>query len=162
MKNLFYYSTNTYIAYNIANIYYNKTHFVWCSPIFNPARLGELDPWKNIPPSSSPFAIYNELKNAIQNDDTHNSKIRENKLGISNGANITLANGGIDANEHATILQMIEHSKLNHFRPLLFLINAEMVKDRIEQVPVAERANPLGIEYRIKDLKEYEFEIIEF
>ncbi|MCD7898527.1 MAG: hypothetical protein LUH22_01225 [Bacteroides sp.] len=99
-SNINFYSTNTYLAYTVSQIYYNKKHFVWCSPVFDAMSLDKLHHWRNNPPSSSPFNIYTELKEAVTRKDLHNSKIEANKIGIMKGAQIALKKEIIDEVEY--------------------------------------------------------------
>ena len=47
------------------------------------------------------------------------------------------------------------------FKPLLYIIPFETVKDICERVPLAEKAHPLSQEFIIKELKGNMFDIIE-
>lgn len=158
---LFYYSTNTYLSYFIAKTFYNGTFYVWCAPIFDPMSLDHLNPLRKIPPSSSPFKIYQDLKQDIVSGDLHSAKIEANKNGLKRAAIIARTNGIIDNDELSKINYIIDNASLTDFKPMLYLIPVSLVISRVEVVPVSERANPLSEEYRIVDLKESEFEIIQ-
>ena len=160
--NLLYYSTNTYLAFIINQNFYNKKHYVWCSPIFDSQSLGEYDIRKRIPPSSNPSKIYISLKEDIRLNDLHSSKIEQNKRGIKAGAAHMLRNNVITEHEFGLITKMVDSSSPSDYRPLVYLIPKEFVEDKIELVDVDSRANPLSVEYRIFNLEECEFEIIEF
>ncbi|KAA6346150.1 hypothetical protein EZS27_006320 [termite gut metagenome] len=160
MDNLLFYSTNTYIANNIASQFYSGMHYVWCSPVFDPKSLDAMNVWKNIPPSSSPYNIYWQLKQDVESKDMHSPKIEANKVGLKRGALEALKNKMIDDVEYSEIIYMIDTVDIDSFRPLLYLIPKSLVFSKIEEVPIEKRANPLGIEYRIKNLQNTEFEII--
>jgi len=160
--NLLYYSTNTYLAYIINETFYNGMHYVWCSPVFDSSTLEKYDVRKNIPPTSNPSKIYLALKSEVDEQDYHSAKISSNKKGIKAGASIMLKNGKITDQEFGVIVDMVDKSSIRDFRPLIYLIPKEIVGERLEQVPVDQRANPLSVEYRILDLYNNEFEIIEF
>jgi hypothetical protein len=161
-KNLLYYSANSYLSYIINKQFYGGQHYVWCSPIFNPSSLDRLDPLRNIAPSSSPHDIYLSYKRDAGGSDTHSSIIRQNRNGIKRGAKIMLAKGQITTNEYQIIIEFVKRAQLNDFRPLLYLIPAPMVAGRVQLVSPKDAANPLGREYKIFDLKEGEFELLEF
>ena len=160
-NNLIYYSTNTKLAFIINEKFYFSKHFVWCSPVFNPEKLDEYDYRKKIPVSSSPYKIYKNLLDDVNTDDHHSSKIKENKAGLKKGAAKMLERGIIDENDFARILKIIDKSSIKEFSPILYLIPAEIVKDKIKVVDVEEAANPLSSEYQIEELVDGEFEIIE-
>jgi len=162
MNHLLYYSTNSYLAFYLSEYFYRGKHFVWCSPVFNPASLDNLDIRRKIPPSSSPYKIYINFKEDVDNYDLHSSKINENKSGLKRGALINYRNEVIDADELARINQIIDTAELFLFRPLIYLIPVQLVDSKIKEVPVDTAANPLSLEYQILDLSENEFEIIEF
>ena len=158
---MLYYSTNTYLSHFITKRFYNSKHFVWCSPVFDPTKLDEYDPYKRIPPSSSPCKIYNVFFEDVHGSDLHSSKIEGNKIGLKKGAGIHLGKGTISENEYARILTMIDSASINDFRPLLYLIPKDIVKHKVIEVPVEECANPLSVEYQIENLSSDEFEFIE-
>lgn len=160
-ENLLYYSTNSYLAFQISENFYRGKHFVWCSPIFDSQAVDKYDIRRNIPPSSNPSMIYISLKTDVSLKDYHSSKIEANKKGLKAGASIMLQNGEINDFEFGFIMKMIDSSGIDDFRPLVYLIPKVLVDNRLEVVPVDERANPLGVEYKIIDLKRNEFEIIE-
>lgn len=160
--NLIYYSTNTYLSYQINRMFYKGTHYVWCSPVFNPASLDELNPLRNIPPTSSPHEVYINYRDLAKGNDRHGHQIRQNQLGLKRGARIMLASGKIDESQYQLILYMVKNAPLTDFRPLLYLIPAQMVEGRVNNVPAKHTANVLGAEYRIFDLQEGEFEVLEF
>ncbi len=158
--NLLYYSAGSYLAYLINTQFY-KQHYLWCSPVFNPASLSSLDPRRNIPASSSPHEIYNSYRRDVNTNDGHSSLIKMNKIGLKRGAKYKLAAGVITQNEYQIIIHKINKASISDFRPLIYLIPASIIKDRMKPVPVKMIANPLGSEYRVEDLLEGEFEIIE-
>lgn len=162
MDNLNFYSTNTYLAYWLSCTFYHDEHFVWCSPIFDPSKLDEYHIYKKIPPSSSPFSIYRKLYEDVNNNDLHSPLIENNKNGLRKGAGLKLANKVITELEYSRILKMIEQSQSQEFRPLVYIISSNLVKDKLITVDVEESANPLSVEYQIHNLLKKEFEIMEF
>jgi len=159
-ENILYYSTNTYLSHWISMTYY-KTFFVWCSPVFDPSKFGEYHKFKKIPPSSSPYNIYNIFHQDVSSSDLHSSKIKENKNGLIKGATFHLEKETITQQDYARILTIIDKATISDFRPLVYVIPKSKVENRIIDVEVESTANPLSIEYQIHDLKHDEFEVIE-
>lgn len=160
-KNLLFYSTSSYISYVINSQFYGQ-HFLWCSPVFNPAGLDRMNPLRNISTTSSPHDIYNTYKSSVVSNDGHSSIIKQNREGIKRGAIFKRAEGIITDNELQIINLKVDRASISDFRPVIYLIPASPIINKIELVSVEEIANPLGTEYRIKDLVDGEFEIIEF
>ena len=159
--NLLYYSTNSKLAFYLAENFFNDIHFVWCSPVFNPETLGEMHKWKHIPDSSSPKHIYEILKRDTEKNDNHSSKIKENKEGLKKAASIKLIEGVITGEDYLRIIEIIDTAKFSEFSPVLYLIPVtKEIKDKIEEASVSETASPLSTEYKIKNLKGSEFEKI--
>lgn len=156
---LFLYSTNTELSYRLGKDYYNGTFFVWCSPVFEPSA-DRLSPYHKIPRSSSPYDIYKELKADVESGDLHSAKIKENRAGLKKGALEYFKNDIIDEQELTRINYIIENALISDFKPILYIISYDLVKDRLKKVPVDKMANPLSCEYVIEDLKETEFEKI--
>ncbi len=159
-ENLVYYSTNTYLSFWLCKRFY-KNYFVWCSPVFNPKTLAEYNEYSKIPPSSSPFNIYNTLHTDVSSGDLHSDKIKGNKSGLMKGASIQLSNGIITEQDYLRIVKIIESALLKDFRPLVYVIPRSKVDAKIVSVDVEDSANPLSIEYQIHDLKSSEFDVIE-
>jgi hypothetical protein len=159
---LFLYSTNTYLAHKLCKMFYNDAHYVWCTPFFDPENLGRYDIGKDTPPSSSPLNIYKTIKEDIKRKDKHSDKIKQNIAGLKRGATINLRDNKITDEEYELINQTIEKAELEDFRPLLYVINYNMVKDRIQKVSPELKAHPLSEEYIIPDLHSGEFDILEF
>ena len=57
------YSTNTWLAYLIAELFYNGEHFVWCTPHFDSSSVPLLN--YSVPPSASPIEIYRGLRKDV-------------------------------------------------------------------------------------------------
>jgi hypothetical protein len=91
------YSTNTLLGYSIAERFYRGVHYAWCSPVFD----GQTTAMHiNIPPTSSPSAIYRQLWEETTRGEMHSTAIRRIKGGIEAGADAKLATGVIDAVQH--------------------------------------------------------------
>lgn len=153
------YSTNTLLAYTIAETYYRQEHYVWCSPHFDarsiPALIGPP------PPTSSPGVIYHALSAEVKAGDRHSSKIEQNRLGLKRGVAHYRSIGAIDDALEAEITDMIAEADIPSFRPLMYVIPYILVSDILHRVPVAERAHPMWPEFIIKMLPRRCFDVIE-
>lgn len=155
------FSVSTRLAFYINETFYGH-HFAWCSPVFNTEKLDSFHTFKNIPPSSNPYTIYDRYKRDVSASDFHSSCIIQNKAGLKNGAIQKLAVGIIDGADFSRINAIIDTALISQYSPLLYLIPTEIVKNRIQLVDVNKTANPLSVEYLIHDLKKSEFEIIDY
>ena len=160
--NLLYYSANSYLSYLVNRRFYNGQHYVWVSPVFNPATLDAMHEWRNIPTSSSPHDVYLTYRDSVNTADRHSDIIKQNIRGIKRGALKWLDDKKIDQHQYQSILYMVKNAQLADFRPLLYLIPAHVVQTKLQPVESKLLANPLGPEYRIFDLQQNEFEIMEF
>lgn len=160
--NLIYYSANSYLSYIINRRFYRGKHYVWASPVFNPATLDEMHVWRNIPASSSPHDVYLSYRDSINTPDRHSDVIKRNKRGLKRGAIKLLDAKVIDENQYQLILYMIKNAQISEFRPLLYLIPSHLVQSKLSPVEGKDLANPLGVEFRIFDLLDGEFDTIEF
>ena len=114
------YSTNTWLAYVIAERYYGGEHYVWCAPVFDPRKQSSVD--MVLPPTSSPCEIYRGLYEETKRGDRHSGKITENRGGILRGAAIKKNCRTITADEEREITEIIESAEIYDFRPLLYVI----------------------------------------
>jgi hypothetical protein len=161
-SNLLYYSANSYLSYHINRRFYKGRHYVWVSPVFNPSTLDDMHEWRNIPVSSAPHDVYLNYRDSVNSLDDHSDIIERNKRGLKRGAIKLLADDVIDETQFQFINHMIDNAKINQFRPLLYLIPSHLVHSRIDIVPPSELANPLSMELRVLDLKDGEFDVLEF
>jgi hypothetical protein len=154
------YSTNTRLAYRIAQVFYGDFHYVWCSPYFDDSNLPKQD--INLPSSSTPREIGRTLLREISSGDRHSAKIEQNRKSLVSAAGIKLKDGVIDHSEYLEIKEIIETTELNEFLPLLFVIPYVLVIKLLAKAPVSMRANPLSQEYIIEKLPRAYFDIIPF
>ena len=143
------YSTNTWLAYSIAERFYSQIHYVWCSPFFDSESAPDS---ALMPPSSTPADIYRDLFQAIKRRDSHCYAIERNKLGILRGAAAKLTAGVIDADTEGEIAAIVDIVDLPDFMPIVYVIPFNMVRSLLAPVPVGERAHPLSPEYRVEEL----------
>lgn len=152
-KKPFLYSVATQLAYKIAKRYYGNIHYVWCTTEFNSSIQ---------PPTSNPATICKRYLEQITTGDRHTEEIEKNIVGILNGAEEKLSSGVIDRKKYNEIRSIVSVAEYEAFFPMLYIVESKKVKDRCIEVMVKERASDDAVEYKIKDLKEDEFEIILF
>ena len=151
------YSTNSHIAYEIAERFYGGRHFVWCVPNCEASHAAVA---AANPESSDPFRIYRQLAEAVRKNDQHCTKFDQNRIGMLRGAEEHLKRGSIGQEGFNTIVEMIEHAKIADFAPLLYIIPYGPVEDRVAPTPPGERANVLSREFKIPDLASAEFDAV--
>lgn len=151
------YSTNTFLAYHINQMYYSNLHYVWCSAFFGANNTPSVSP---NPPSSSPQEIYETLQKDIQNGDRHSTKIRQNRAGLRRGAVVKHRMGAIDDRQKLEIFDKVRRAQFMEFKPLLYVIPFSLVADISTPVPVRYRSNPLSEEYIIERLPHRSFDTI--
>jgi hypothetical protein len=152
------YSVNTWLAYAIAEQYYADGHYVWCTPHFDPSSVPSIN--YAVPASSSPIEIYRGLRKDVSSGDRHSAKIAANKAGILRGMEAQRSAGRITDESAAEIASIVEAADIQDFRPLCYVIPFQLVRDRIEAVPVSQRAHPLSAEFIIRSLPRDCFDVI--
>ncbi|HEY0151037.1 MAG TPA: hypothetical protein VGB92_03505 [Longimicrobium sp.] len=151
------YSASTWLAYSIAERFYG-VHYAWCTAFYD----GITAPRHfNIPPTSSPAEIYRNLEEETRRGDLHSDGIRRNIAGIMDGADAKLAGGAITKARHREITKIVAEAKIPDFRPVLYVIPFDRLEGRVPEVPVYQRAHPLSLEYRIEDLRNGCFDVLE-
>src|SRR5689334_5552093 len=113
------YSTNTWLAYKVAQVYYGEEHYVWCTPHFDGTATPSVD--YAGPRSSCPALIYRDLLEDIRGRDRHSPKIKANKAGILNGAQKKCKAGAIDRKALADITAAVKQAVPEDFFPLIFV-----------------------------------------
>lgn len=147
------YSINAWLAYKIAETYYEDKHYVWCSPLFNAKGVN--------PPSSDPCQIYNNLFNDVIGKDKHSSKITAVKSGIINGANEKHKQGIINVDQLKEIVEIVNIAEIQEFRPLIFVIPFYKVEPVVKPVPIKFKAYHFSKEFLIEELEKDHFDIID-
>ena len=152
------YSTSTWLAYSVAERFYGGIHYAWCSPVYDgrtaPAHV-------NIPPSASPAALYRLFRDDVERGDLHSYAIERNTIGIGEGAEAKRRQGVIGPAEEKEIEEMLIRATPRDFRPVLFVIPYEPVRNLALPVPVSRRANPMSVEYLAEALPRSAFDMIE-
>lgn len=152
------YSTNTWLTWAIGQRYYRELHYCWCAPYFD----GRLAPRHfQLPPSSSPAEIYSSLAGAVARGDRHSGIIERNKVGALRGALAKRKQGVITRRQQSEIGAIVADAVPNDFRPVLFVIPFGGVRALANEVPPAERAHPLSVEYLLPGLPGRRFDVLE-
>ncbi len=154
------YSTNVFLKYYIHKEFYNDFHYVWCCDMFDAKASARYTSSSLVAPTSNPYDIYFDLKNAIDKHDRHNKKITEQKDSIKAIAIKNHKNGIINDTQKDEIIFMVDYSDFRDWRPLIYLIPKDPVIQRLKTVPIKNRAS-FGTEYIIEDLNTSEFDVIE-
>lgn len=154
------YSTNTWLAYMIAERFYGDMHHVWCAPFFDSDSIPSFQ--NANPPSSSPSKICRELFEAVSSGDRHSAKVKENKGGILQGIKEKRDAGIITRHDEKEVKKIVDLAEISDFRPLVYVIPYSLVARMVEEVSVEKRAHPLSVEYVIKKLPRKFFDIIEW
>lgn len=152
------YSTNTWLAYAIAERYYGGVHYAWCSPVFDGRRAAS---HVNIPPTSSPAELYRLLQDEVERGERHSAVMKNNREGVLRGARSKRASGLIGQTEWEQIERMVELSHPADFRPVLYVIPFDRIRSTAVEVPVSERAHPFSVEYRVELLPHDSFDMLE-
>jgi len=163
MPSPFLYSTNPLIKFKIQRDYFGHVHIVWCADCFD-ARYQHLHAGELVPQTSNPAEIYADVKGATTGNrvDFHNKNIRDWRLSMKDQATKAAAAGGIGPIAEKDIILLLDIAPISEWRPLLYVINRAAVAAKLQEVPPAERANPLAKEYRIANLLPNEFDVLEY
>lgn len=152
------YSTSTWLAYAIAERFYDGIHFAWCSPVYDGTKAAS---HFNIPPTSSPAELYRALREEVERGERHSELMKRNRLGILSGADAMLNAGVITKVRRDEIEEVVEDSHPREFRPVLFVMPYEAVRNRVVEASVRQRAHPMSIEYRVEQLPRDHFDMLE-
>jgi hypothetical protein len=153
------YSAQTLLAYRINQKYYKQKHWVLCSPYRGRGSTATFD--TAVPPSSSPFEIYRNLREEVKSAERHSYKIEANKEGLVRGANAKLKKRVISKAIAGEIAAAVKLAVVADFSPVLYVIPYKQVANQVQAVPVEKRAHPLSDEYLIDSLRRADFDIIE-
>jgi hypothetical protein len=152
------YSTNSWLAYVIAERYGGQKHFVWCCPYFDHDSSSPVD--ATTPPTSTPRAIYRALAEETLMGDRHSTKIADNRKGILKGARERLKAGELTVQECQEIGEIVKLAETGDFRPLVYVIPFAAVRQQVRSVPVHGRAHPLSNELLIERLPRSLFDVL--
>ena len=153
-NNPFLFSIGTFFSYKIDRRYYGNVHYVWCTTKFNDRKQ---------PITSNPQSICKRFLDQIVSGDRHTKEIDDNKAGILRGAQAKLEAGVINGDQYNEICQLVNVADYEDFFPVLYVIDAKKVGNkRCKEVEKKDRASDTSVEYRIFDLSEGEYELIDF
>lgn len=152
-KNPFLFSAGTLLAYKIAKTYYNDVHYVWCTTEFHSLSQAV---------TSNPLSICKRLLEITTTGDRHAKEINDNKAGILIGANEKLKTGIITSDQYKTINEYVSCASYDAFLPVLYIIDSRKVKTKCIEVLPKEKASDISVEYKITELHNDDFQIIQF
>ena len=152
------YSTNTWLAWAIAERYYGGVHFAWCSPVYDGRNAAS---HVRIPPSSSPADLYRLLLDEMERGEQHSKLMQDKRDGIMRGADAKRAEGVISDAAREEIRDTVERAHPKDLRPVLYVIPYDRVRGSVVEVSVRERAHPLSEEYRVEMLPRECFDVLE-
>jgi len=152
-------SAGAFLKYQIQERYYRQ-HYCWCSPVFEAASLGRFDIGAEQAPSSDPATIYRQLHAAVTRPDGHDPKIASYKKSMRAIAIQKHSQGLLSEDDRNDIIAMVQKSPARNWRPVMYVIPYAQVADRVQRVPMSQRAGN-ELEYIIPDLTISEFHLIE-
>jgi hypothetical protein len=153
------YSANTQLAYRINEHFYGQIHFVWCSAFFS-ATSRSID--VEMPPSSTPCDICRNYLEDITRRDLHSLSLQHNRAGLQRGMEAKLAERVITEEQCLGLKGFVANAAIDEFRPLLYVIPFEGVRDLVESVSPSQKAHPFSPEYRIERLPRSRFDVLDW
>jgi hypothetical protein len=153
------YSASTWLAFTIAERFYGGVHYVWCSPFYDAATAAR---HLSIPPSSSPAEIYWNLEQDTRRGDRHSAAIKQSRSGVLRGAEANHKAGLVSDFQYSEITFTVENAHIREFRPVLYVIPFDRVREMATEVPAHERASPFSVEFRFTRLRNDCFDVLEF
>mgnify|MGYP003298382734 CR=1 FL=1 len=150
----FLFSIGTEFSYLIDKRYYDNIHYVWCTTRFHD---------KSQPVTSNPQSICKRYLEQLLSGDRHTKEINDNKAGVLRGAQAKLDAGIIDKEQYEEICQLVNLAMYDAFFPVLYIIDVKKVgSKRCIEVETSYKASDASVEYKIVDLHDGEYEIINF
>lgn len=155
------YSTNPWIAHEIATKYRNGVHFCWVSEYFDATTAPPGSAGAAIAPSSNPKSIYDNLWSDVNSEDTHSSLIKGYRKTFKRLALHWLSEQKITDSQQKEIFATVDSKSWKIWRPTLYAIaKSHIDPSRIISVAHKHRA-AYGPEMQVPDLKMSEFDLIE-
>ena len=143
-------SVQTELEWKINYKYYGDIHYVWCTPDFG-SSVSKGNPWNN-PPSAQVLWRYKDLDEAAKSGDLHSHAISDKRTGLREGVEAKYAEDIIEESQRDEIYYIIGNTECGGFRPLIYAMAYEEVKDITYTVPAADAARPSSTEYIIEKL----------
>ena len=107
------------------------------------------------------MTIASDFAKGIVTQDTHNEKIVGNIAGVLNGVNYMYRAKKISSKTRKSIIARLNSATFDDFYPMFYVIDTKKVNARIVPVPAKEGARASSPEYKIFDLQDGEFELID-
>jgi hypothetical protein len=101
------------------------------------------------------------LKADILGRDTHSEKIAQQRASLLRLATTWAEDGQLRPTDKDEIVFKVQTADFQDWKPLIYLIPRDLVRDRLQLVHIAQRAAAEVNEYIIPDLHSSEFEVIE-
>lgn len=156
------YSTNPWIAVDIAMRYRGGIFFAWVCECFDVRSASPGTAAASIAPTSNPCRIYINLLEESKAGDGHSGLIKGYKKTFTRLAR-DWQSGGLLTQDHCDeIIAAIRAPAWTIWRPVLYVIPREAIEraGRLVSVPRRDRAAH-GPELQVTDLRRDEFDIIE-
>ena len=115
------YSTYTFLKFKLQE--HIQTHYVWCSPTFEGAKVDKYAIGSGQPGSSDPATIFRQLRKAVADCDGHDEKIAQQKKTIAGLAVSWFESKLVDEPARNEILAILEKATFADWRPLIFVIS---------------------------------------
>lgn len=157
---ILYYSTNTRLVFDITLRLLSGEFRVWCSPTYDSRTLGKYVLGASTPPSSNPAELYHRYKEAVRRGDRHNPDIDRIRDTLRKLALDFHQRRLITRDVQQEIVYLARNSGFEAFNPLVYVLPANLVQDRVSLVSPDKRASREP-EYIVENLKRQEFDVIE-
>jgi hypothetical protein len=155
------YSTNPWLATELAAKYRNGIYFAWVCEHFDSSKAPAGSADALIAPSSNPIRIYSRLREDCANEDMHSDLIKNYQKTLTRLAKSWLAAAEINRDQFDEIIATVKSGSWKIWRPVLYVISKHAIDPaRIKSVKRPDRA-AYGPESQIIDLQRHEFDIIE-
>ena len=154
------YSTNTFLAFSINTHYYGGMHYVWCSAHFGDCVVPQFALLN--PSTASPRDVYEGFRKAAARNDRRSPWIAQTKVGLQRGIAARLGQNVITLAQSVDLYGAMQNATPLDFRPLLYVIPYGRVRRIVERITMDQATNPNVIEYRIAELREGVFDIVDF
>lgn len=152
-KHPYLFSTTTKLADSIDNLFYERKHYVWVALYFD-----NLDKQAA---SSNPLTRATDYAKGVMTLDRHSDIILGNIAGVLNGVKYMYNSKKIDKKTRDAITAKINTASFEDFFPMVYVIDTRKVNSRIVPVEPSETARATSPEYKIFDLQDGEFELLD-
>lgn len=156
------YSTNPWIATDIAEKYRSGIYFAWVCEHFDSSTTAGSSPAALIAESSNPREIYSRLHKDCASEDGHSALIKGYKRTFARLAKGWLGDGTLSEEKYDEIIATVRSTSWKIWRPVLYVIPRAEIEaaGRLKSVSRSDRG-AYGPELQIADMQRHEFDIIE-